>query len=219
MAGAEDRHDLRLTGEAGQGVRRKVAPSIRHQDVQFGRQSSGGRRVSHAARTSGAVTVGPASKRGGPRQWRVHLSVRTSTAIQRRAPGAGRRGGRVVQGLTLLLPAGIVLAPWRAHLLARDPWRAPRRGGGPRGGGAAAPVGRGAPCGTQVAPHAVVVPALRALGTARVGHGARPAGPSPGYGPAGVAPGRRSPPPALPPAQAAAPEAPSRQPHTPAWRP
>ena len=102
-------------------MRRKVAPSIRHQDVQFGRQSSGGRRVSHAARTSGAVTVGPASKRGGPRQWRVHLSVRTSTAIQRRAPGAGRRGGRVVQGLTLLLPAGIVLAPWRAHLLARAP--------------------------------------------------------------------------------------------------
>jgi len=109
------------------------------------------------------------------------------------AAGAGRRGGRGVQGLTLLLPAGIVLAPlrahllsldpwrahllsldpWRAHLLSLDPWRAPRRGGGPRGGGAAAPVGRGAPCGTQVAPHAVVVPALRAVGTVRGGHGAR----------------------------------------------
>ncbi len=32
MAGAEDMHALRLTGEAGQGVRRKVAPSIRHQE-------------------------------------------------------------------------------------------------------------------------------------------------------------------------------------------
>ena len=63
--------------------------------------SSGGRRVSHAARTSGAVTVWPASKRGGPRQWRVHLAVRTSTAIQRRAPPGARP-------------------------VARDPWRGAR---------------------------------------------------------------------------------------------
>jgi len=54
---------------------------------------SGGRRVSNVAQTICAVTFGPASKRGRPRHWRVQLSVRTSTAIQRRAPGRACRAG------------------------------------------------------------------------------------------------------------------------------
>jgi len=209
MAGAEDRHALRLTGEAGQGVRRKVAPSIRHQEVQFGRQEG----------LSRGADQRRCDRRAGLKKRRTETVACALSGEDEHgdpAAGAGRRGGRVVQGLTVLLPAGIVLAPWRAHLLSLDPWRAPRRGGGPRGGGAAAPVGRGAPCAVR---HTGRATRGRRAGAARVGHGARPAGPSPGYGPAGVAPGRRSPPPALPPAQAAAPEAPSRQPHTPAWRP
>jgi len=40
MAGDEHMDELRLIGEAGQGLRREVAPPIRNQEVQFGLYSA-----------------------------------------------------------------------------------------------------------------------------------------------------------------------------------